>query len=67
MLCFRQKEERTNRLVEIGVQIAGVLGNADDLVLSLGSDTLLAEVFSDRILVLEKLPLERLVDDHHAT
>ena len=60
-----KKEERTNRLVEIEVQIARVFGNAHDFELAAGSGYHAAEMFADRIFVLEKLLRKRFVDDSH--
>ena len=65
MLRFRQKEERANRLVEIEGQIAGVFGNAHNFVLAGLLPFRTAEVFSDRIFLLEKLARKRLIDDCH--
>ena len=64
-LRFGQKEERANRLVEIEGQIARIFGDAYDFVLAAGSDAVAAEVLSDRIFILEKLPRKRLIDDCH--
>src|SRR6185312_2241113 len=61
MLGFGQKEERSNRLAEVEMQIAGIFGNAYNFVLA-RSETVPAEVFSNWIFILEKLPRKRLVD-----
>src|SRR4030081_92993 len=63
MLLFRQKKEWTNGLVEVEGDMSGVLGNANNFVFTLRSDLVLTELFSHRILILEKLPRKRLIDD----
>ena len=62
---FGQKEERANRLVEIEGQIARIFRNADDLVIHGSHSSVRAEVLSNRIFILEKLPRKRLIDDCH--
>ena len=59
VLRFGQKKERTNRLVEFESQIAGVFGDAHNLVFALRSDIVLAEVFSDGIFILEEFSRKR--------
>ncbi len=47
------------------VEVAGVFGNAYDLVFAFRSDIIMAELLSNRIFILEKLPRKRLIDDCH--
>ena len=61
-LCFRQKEKRTNRLVEIVLQIARIFGDAHHFEFTAGCG-LAAEVLPKRIFILEELPRTALIDD----
>ena len=63
-LCFGQKEERPDRLIEFVGQIARIFGHAHHLEFTAGFRRP-AEVFADRIFLPEKLARERLVDHCH--
>ena len=65
MLHFGQKNDRLHRLVEIRRQMTRILRNADDLVQSGRLALEPPKMFSDRILVSEKLSRECLVDHGH--
>src|SRR2546421_6482670 len=63
-LCFRQKEERKNRLVKIVRHKARISSDAHHFELTTGSRSS-AEVLADRIVVPEKLPRKRFIDHCH--
>src|SRR5580658_2924514 len=63
-LCLRQNKKRTNRLVEIVVQIARVFSDAHHFEFTAGF-RLTAEVPPNWIFILEKLPRKGLIDDCH--
>src|SRR5439155_21900078 len=65
MLRFEQEEERANPHGYIATYIACVRGNTNNLIVTLRAHTVLAEVFSDRILVPEKPLCKRLIDDRY--
>src|SRR5882724_3740397 len=65
VLRFGQDKKRTDRQVEIVRHVPGVFGNAHNFVLAGSAHLRPAEMFSDRVLTLEKFPDKRLVDDRH--
>ena len=66
VLGFRQKKERANRFVEIEVQIARILGDADDFVLVGRPHSSLCEISPDGVHILEKLARKCLIDYRYA-
>src|SRR5207302_8166339 len=64
-LCFRQIEERADRLIEIDWQIARIFSDAHHFNKWTAGARCAAEVLADGIFVPEKLPCKRFIDNRY--